>query len=241
MSIIKVLVPIFILAFVIIGISSAFPQLTQFVKGKVSFIQKENDVIISDNNLGLDSEDSGEVVGVFAENPQLTPMPTPIGKKSTTNPIPTLPAPTTAADNPNSNSPSGNESKNNPSNQQSNTNSGPAVQNTGILTPTSIPTPPIATTVPPTPAPTPDNTPFEASWETGSNPLATVTANKPLKRCLWKQWGVKEKAEGEGTASGNSCTILSAAWGIVESHKLWVKAEAVSGETKEFGDVPPSQ
>lgn len=202
-------------------------------------MQKENDVIISDNNLSLDSEDSGEVVGVFAENPQAMPTPTHIRKESVIKPTPTPPATTT--NNPNSNSPSGNESKNNPSNQQSNTNSGPAVQNTGILTPTSTPTSPTATTVPPTPTPMPDNTPLEASWETGNNPLATITANKPLKRCLWKQWGVEEKAEGEEIASGNSCTILSAVWRIVESHKLWVRAEATSGEIKEFGDPPPSQ
>lgn len=235
---IKILAPIFILTFVFIGIS-VFPQLAQSVKRKIGFIQKENDVIISDNSLGLDSEDSGEVVGVFAENPQATPTPTPIGKESAVKPTPTPPTPTT--NNPNSNSLSGNESKNNSSNQQSNTSPGPAVQNTGISTPTSTPTPPTATTVPPTLTPTPDSTPFEASWETGNNPLATVTANKPLKRCLWKQWGVEEKAEGGEIASGNSCTILSAVWRTTEPHKLWVRAEAVSGETKEFGDSPPSQ
>lgn len=237
---IKALAPIFILAFVFIfiGIPSVFPQLVQSVKRKVGFIQKENDVIISDNSLDLDSKDSGEVVGAFTDNPQAIPTLTHIRKESAIKPTPTPPAPTSATNNPDSNSPSSNESNNNPSNQQPNTNPKLPAQSIGASASTPIPTP-TATTGPPTP--TPDSTPFEASWETGNNPLATVTANKPLKRCLWKQWGVEEKVEGGEIASGNSCTILSAVWRTIEPRKLWVRAEAVSGETKEFGDSPPSQ
>ena len=238
---VKVLASILILAFVLIGIPSTLPQLTQLVKNKVGPQQKENDVIISDNSLNLDSKDSGEVVGASVDKPQDAPTPTSVRKRSIIEPTPTLFIPTSSTKNPESNSPGSNESDNSPSSQQPNTNPKSPAQNTGTSTPIPTPTSPTATTAPPTP--TPDNTPFEASWETGNHLfLAIITANKPLRRCLWKQWGVNpnsEYYEGEGKADGNSCTISSQVQRTTETLKLWVKAEAVSGETKEFGDPPP--
>lgn len=235
---IRALTSIFILAFVLIGIPLTLPQLIRFVKNKVVPLQKENDVTISDNSLDLDGNDNGDVVGAFIDNP---PTPTPIRKGSTIKPIPTIPVPTSTTNNPESNSPSSNESNNNPSNQQSNTNPKPPAQNTGTPTPTPIPTSSIAT-----PTPTPDNTPLEASWEVGKTNtlLATITANKLLKRCLWKVWGIDpnvEGSEGEEIANGNSCTISSPVWRTNGTRKLWVRAEAVSGETKEFEGTLLSQ
>ena len=239
---IKALALILILAFALVGTPSTFPQLTQLVKNKIGLLQKEKDAVITDQNLGLDNKDSGEVAGAFIDNPQDEPTPTSVRKRSIIEPTPTLFIPTSSTKNPESNSPGSNESDNSPSSQQPNTNPKSPAQNTGTSTPIPTPTSSTATTAPP--APTPDNTPFEASWEVGKNPLATITANKPLKRCLWKIWGVDpnvEGAEGEERGDGNSCTIVSPAWRTVGTRKLWVRAEAVSGETKEFDGTLPSQ
>lgn len=206
--------------------------------------------------------DSGEVAGVSTDSVTATPSATPTSAKKATSLRPTAtPAPTSTSQQ-NSNNNNATQQNNNSSNQAQ---SNPTSQ---ASSPTPIPTDlcsnleGIQTEVPagyeyqpssgsepsiclpiPTPTPTPDNTPFEASWNVswnGNQVSATVTANKPLKRCLYDIWGGSMSLSGDSGASGNNCTIGPA--GSPGSSKIWVRAEAMTGETKDFGDPnPPSQ
>lgn len=200
-----------------------------------SFSLKNNDAQNTESTpvslIDSAASNSGEVAGVSTDKLISTPSPTPIKSKRTPSPTPTP----TSKPNNSGQAPSNN---NNQSNNSSTSNNN-ATQSENS-TPTSTPTPMEQPSPTATPSPTPDNIPFEASWNViwnGNQVNGVVTANKELKNCWFELWGGSLGIAGSGSISGNSCTANTSA----NSTKFWMKVESVNGETKEFGDTPPSQ
>ena len=183
--------------------------------------------------IAQDEGNNGEVAGVSTDESG-TPTPTPT---VTRRPVPTstpTPTPTTANNQPPSNNNQSSNNSSNNSNQQSKNNA-------SGQTPSPTPTPAPIPTQEPTPTPTPDNSPFEAEWNVswnGNQVSATVGASKPLKRCLYEIWGGSLSLAGEAAGEGYGCSVGGSASG---ANKIWVQAESVYGETKDFGEKPPSQ
>ncbi|OGK46201.1 hypothetical protein A3B46_03275 [Candidatus Roizmanbacteria bacterium RIFCSPLOWO2_01_FULL_39_19] len=186
---------------------------------------------------------SGKVEGISIKISH-TPTPTIVKKRSYVSPTPTAIPQQNQSSNPQANSSNNNQSapQNNSSNQPSNNSNNQSANNQSVPTTTPTVVPTVPTTPEPTPTPTPDNRPFEASWEvnwSGNSVTAVVTANKVLKRCLYTLWGGSMSLTGERPVGDNtSCT--AGPMSAQGSNKLWVVAESIYGETREFGDKPSS-
>lgn len=80
------------------------------------------------------------------------------------------------------------------------------------------------------------------SWVDGKVNV-TIGANKPIKRCLYDIWGGSISVSGQTNGEGYGCSIGGTGGSSpTPNNKVWVRAESIYGETKDFGDSnPPSQ
>lgn len=168
---------------------------------------------------------------VPTETVEITPSPTqkPTQTPAKTNKLPTV-TPTNSPSNTTvSTNSGGSDSTNNNSNASSQNNYQASTQNSSPTT-TPSPTP---TSSAPTPNPTPDNTPFEATW-TNDGSTAVITTNKQLKECKFREEQRNITVSGNGSISGNTCTIQWANAGFTQG----VRVETTSGDSKTFGSWP---
>lgn len=217
-----------------VGFAIIFFGTTALVAGSTIRNQKVAEVPAPTLTAQEDSND-GEVAGATTEE-TTSPTPTPF---TTRKIVPTSTPTSTPAPAPNNNESSSDNNQQN--NNSSNNSSSQSQNNSSTQTSSATPTPTATPTQEPTPTPTPDNSPFEAEWNVswnGNQVSATVGASKPLKRCLYEIWGGSLSLAGEANGEGYGCRVGGSASG---ANKIWVQAESIYGETKDFGEKPPSQ